>query len=67
MNELPSAEHIAGCIGLIALKHNDENAVEKAVKIIRNDRCNVLKAAAQEALDHPKAPAEAILKLREKM
>ena len=37
----------------------------RAADAIRADRRAVLEEAAQAALDHPEAPAEAILKLRE--
>ena len=52
---------------------NDDGDIELAAfgtlvdairDVFNSHTCKVLKAAAQEALDHPKAPAEAILKLR---
>ncbi len=60
MAKLPSAEKLA-------LKHHKKGT--PSYDLLRHQIWlhgqDVLKAAAQEALDHPEAPAEAILKLRE--
>ena len=70
---LPSAEELAEKMFPRFRTYWDEERaeyrqiVEGAADDLRAYGRAVLEAAAQEALDHPEAPAEAILKLREKL
>ncbi len=64
MSELPNAEDLAEQIGRKYHDHGEIGAGSLAPEMLRIYTREVLKGAAQAALDHPEAPAAAILELK---